>query len=222
MKPNDLRLEGLAAGAPRIGPRSIHVDITNGCNTNCVTCWDHSPHLTTPRPTAWKRQLMSAADVDALLGDVATLGGLEAVVISGMGDPFTHRGVYEVIEAVKGRGLHLTIITNLVPADPQRVIDLGVDQLLIGLHAASQEAYRAFHPSFQADEWARVHDALARFQAAGRRFKQVQVICSLNAHELVAMVEQGRATTPSGSTSSWRRSRTGPRSSGSPTTSAGP
>lgn len=184
-------LDGALEGRVLTGPRSIHIDVTNSCNTNCVTCWDHSPLLTEAQTAAWKRQTASAAQVEALLDDVLTLGGLEAIVISGMGDPFTHPEIYRIIAAVKARSLHLTIITNLIPADPDRVLALGVDQLLIGIHAASEEAYRAFHPSFRTDEWARLHAALTRFQVAGRRYKHVQVICRTNAHELVAMVELG-------------------------------
>ena len=188
MKP-DLGLLGLDAGTPLVGPRSIHIDVTNACNTNCVTCWDHSPHLDEPRSAAWKRQRVSVEQVERLLDDARSLSALEAVVISGMGGPFTHPEIYALIEAVKSRGLSLTIITNLIPADPERILALEVDQLLIGIHAASEEAYRAFHPSFRSDEWERLHAMLARFQAAGRRYKHVQVICRENAHELVGMIE---------------------------------
>jgi MoaA/NifB/PqqE/SkfB family radical SAM enzyme len=188
MKP-DLGLVGLEAGAALVGPRSIHVDVTNACNTNCVTCWDHSPHLDAPQPAAWKRQRVRVEQVQELLDDAASLGALKAVVISGMGDPFVHPQVYEILAAVKSRGLALTVITNLIPADPQRILALDVDQLLIGIHAASEEAYRAFHPSFRADEWQRLHRSLEEFRVAGRRYKHVQVICRTNAHELVGMVE---------------------------------
>lgn len=187
----DLGLVGLEAGIPLVGPRSIHIDVTNSCNANCVTCWDHSPHLDEARSAAWKRERVELSAVEALLDDAASLGALEAVVISGMGDPFVHPQVYELLGAVKARGLHLTVITNLIPADPERVLALEVDQLLIGIHGASEASYRAFHPSFQRDEWAQLHAALARFQAAGRRYKQVQVICATNAHELVEMVQLG-------------------------------
>jgi len=182
-------LAAIDAGRPERGPETIHVDVTNGCNTNCITCWDHSPLLARPRPAAWKRRRVEPADVEALLDDVLGLGGLRAVILSGMGDPFVHPDIYRLIEAVKRRGLHLTIITNLMPADPERVLALDVDQLLIGIHAASEAAYRAFHPSFRADEWSRLHAALARFAAAGRRYKHVQVICRTNAGELVEMIE---------------------------------
>lgn len=189
--PVDLGLIGLEAGLALVGPRSIHIDVTNSCNANCVTCWDHSPHLDEARSVAWKRERVELSAVEALLDDAASLGALEAVVISGMGDPFVHPQVYELLGAVKARGLHLTVITNLIPADPARVLALEVDQLLIGIHGASEASYRAFHPSFQSDEWERLHAALAQFQAAGRRYKHVHVICATNAHELVEMVELG-------------------------------
>ncbi|MBL4845471.1 MAG: radical SAM protein [Planctomycetes bacterium] len=191
MSAPQLGLIGLEAGAPLVGPSSIHIDVTNSCNTNCVTCWDHSPHLDEPRSAAWKRQRVDLARVEELLDDAGSLGALRAVVISGMGDPFVHPEIYELLEAVKSRGLHLTVITNLIPADPERILALSVDQLLIGIHAASEEAYRAFHPSFQSDEWTRLHAALTRFSEAGCNYKHVQVICGHNAHELVEMVELG-------------------------------
>jgi hypothetical protein len=47
-------LDGLAAGVPRTGPRTVHVDVTNACNAACITCWDHSPLLVEQRSVAWK------------------------------------------------------------------------------------------------------------------------------------------------------------------------
>lgn len=181
-------LAGIDAGSPVRGPETVHVDITNGCNTNCITCWDHSPLLDAPRTAAWKRRRIELDAFEALLDDIASLGGLRAIVLSGMGEPFTHPDVYGMIEAVKERGLHLTIITNLVAADPERIVALGVDQLLIGIHGASEGAYLAFHPSFRAAEWRALHASLERFRGAGRRYKHVHVVCRPNAGELVDMV----------------------------------
>lgn len=190
----DLRLQGLHEQRVLIGPESVHLDVTNGCNTNCVTCWDHSPHLRQARSAAWKRNRVEAGALIELLDDIQSLGGLKAVILSGMGEPFTHPDIHEMIAAVKARGLHLTIITNLIAADPERILELGVDQLLIGVQGASKESYQAFHPSFQTDEWERLLAMLERFAEAGRRYKQVQVICRHNAHELVEMVELAHRT----------------------------
>jgi len=183
-----LRLQSLDDGIVRLGPQTVHIDVTNGCNTDCVTCWDHSPHLAAPPSAAWKRRRADPGAVRALFDDIATLGGLEAVIVSGMGEPFTHREIYEILADLKSRRLHVTVITNLLAADVQRVIDLGVDTLLLGIHGASEASYLAFHPSWQAMHWQRLHDGLARLHAAGRRDKHVQVICRANAHELPGMI----------------------------------
>lgn len=187
-------LDSINRGEPALGPSTVHIDITNGCNTNCVTCWDHSPYLDKPRSAAWKRQRVDVGHVVDLLDDLGALGGLSSIVLSGMGEPFTHPDVYTMIEAIKARDLHLTIITNLVAADADRVLALGVDQLLIGVHGASEGAYLAFHPSFRPEEWKKLNAMLAKFRDAGRRFKQVQVVSQENAHELVDMIDFAAST----------------------------
>lgn len=185
----DLHLEGIARGVPLAGPKSLHIDLTNGCNTDCITCWDHSPLLSSPRSPGWKKQRVDRAQVEALIDDVIGLGGLDAVIVSGMGEPFTHPEVYEILAALEQRELHVTVITNLIAADPERILALDVDQLLIGIHGASKAAYQAFHPSFDGDQWERLHAMLERFR--GRRYKHVQVIAGCNAHELVEMIDLG-------------------------------
>lgn len=193
VSPAKQRLQSLDDGLVRLGPQTVHLDITNSCNTDCVTCWDHSPHLRAAPSTAWKRQRADPAALAELLDDIAGLGGLEAVIVSGMGEPFTHPAVYEILADIKRRGLHLTVITNLVAADVERVVEIGVDSLLIGVQGASEASYLAFHPSFSAMHWDRLQAALHRLRAAGRRDKHVQVICGVNAHELPAMIEQAHA-----------------------------
>ncbi|HTJ81296.1 MAG TPA: radical SAM protein [Polyangiaceae bacterium] len=182
-------LEGVATGRPVTGPETVHIDITNGCNTNCITCCDHSPHLSAPRDASWKRSRLPLDRFEALLSDLDALGGLRAIVLSGMGEPFTHPDVYAMIEAIKRRGLHLTIITNLVAADAERIARLGVDQLLIGIHGATERSYLAFHPSFRDVEWKKLHAMLGTFASRGLRFKHVQVVSRPNADEVVDMVE---------------------------------
>jgi MoaA/NifB/PqqE/SkfB family radical SAM enzyme len=185
-----LLLEGALRGTPVVGPQSIHIDVTNGCNTNCVTCWDHSPLLRIGRSSAWKRKRVDVETVRALLDDAASLGGLRAVVVSGMGEPFTHPEIDAVLSEVKLRGLHLTVITNLVAADPARILALGVDELLVGVHGASEASYLAFHPSFSAHHWDTLRRMLRELALGGLRAKHVHVICRTNAHELAAMIDQ--------------------------------
>ena len=94
-------LAGIAAGRPLVGPSNVHVDVTNGCNAACITCWDHSPLLAEGRPAAWKRRRLPLSDFRALVEDLAGLGSVRAVVLSGMGEPLTHPDIYEMIGLVK-------------------------------------------------------------------------------------------------------------------------
>lgn len=199
MGPTDRRLTALRDGVVRHGPQTVHIDITNACNTNCVTCWDHSPHLDAPRSTAWKRQRVEVDAVKALLDDVQSLDTIDAplqnIILSGMGEPFTHPDIYALIADVKRRDLHLTIITNLVAADVDRVVDLGVDALLVGVQGASEASYLAFHPNFTPWHWAKLNEQLERLaDEPSIDVKQVQVICRHNAHELSAMVQLAART----------------------------
>ncbi len=87
-------LGGIAVGRPRTGPRDVHVDVTNGCNLSCVSCWDHSPLLRDPRPAAWKRRRMSLDRFGALVDQLARLGSVRQLVISGIGEPMTHPQIH--------------------------------------------------------------------------------------------------------------------------------
>jgi|GEM_PF-530461 len=193
------RLQDMADGRVTMGPQTLHIDVTNSCNTNCVTCWDHSPHLHQARSAVWKRQRVDPAEVRALLDDVQSLdterGGLQAVIVSGMGEPFTHPDIYEILADLKRRKLHTTVITNLVAADVHRVVDLGVDALLVGVQGASEQSYLAFHPNFTPWHWQTLQTQLAVLaDSPGITHKQVQVICRHNAHELPAMVQLAHDT----------------------------
>ena len=184
-------LAGIASGRPLTGPRVVHIDVTNACNAACVTCWDHSPLLDTPRPMAWKRQFLDPQRFFALVEELAALGSVRAVVLSGMGEPFVHPHIYDFIAAVKGRGWHLTIITNLVAADLDRLVPLGVDQLLVGVQGVTPESYTAFHPGWTEAHFFKLCQSLRVLTEAGVRCRHVQVINRDLAWEVVEMVRFG-------------------------------
>jgi MoaA/NifB/PqqE/SkfB family radical SAM enzyme len=182
------RWAGLAVGKTVVGPQTVHVDLANGCNTNCTTCWDHSPLLTTPRPTAWKRKLFDLERFRALAADLAGMQSVESVILSGMGDPFVHPGIYDIIAECKRYGWHVTILTNALLADPDRVAALGVDAMLVSVNGVSPASYTAFHPNLRASDFARLEWLLTRWRQLGVAVKHVQVINRDTAAELVDMV----------------------------------
>jgi len=184
-------IAGLVAGRPVVGPRTVHIDVTNACNAACVTCWDHSPLLDTPRPLAWKRRRLSADRFHALVAELADLGSVRAVVLSGMGEPLVHPDIYDFIAAIKAQGWDLTVITNLVAADLDRLATSGVDHLLVGVQGATPETYTAFHPGWTEEHFFRLCHSLRVLGHAGVRCRHVHVINRDLALEVEAMVRFG-------------------------------
>jgi len=172
------RFRGYLEGHPRAGPETVHVDITNQCNLDCVTCWSHGKTLARPKPMSWKRQHMEAARFFRLIEELVTAGA-ERVVLSGGGEPFTHPDIERFVEAVKARGLRLTVITNGTLCDFERLRELAVDQLLLNL---------AYHPNQGPATFARLVEGAQRLRGV-TKVNLVQVINGLNAHALVEMVE---------------------------------
>lgn len=184
-------LDAIAAGAPGPGPRTVHVDVTNACNAACITCWDHSPLLATPRSPRWKKTRIDLAVFEQLVADLAELGSVKSVILSGMGDPLVHREIYEMIARVKQHGWHLTVMTNLIAADIERLERAGVDQFLVGVHGATPAAYAAFHPGWDEREFFTLCSHLRRLAATTAKVRHVQVINRDTAADFVAMVPFG-------------------------------
>lgn len=188
----DRVLDGLALGRPVAGPIQVHVDITNRCNAACITCWDHSPLLRTARSRAWKQQMLPLDSWESLVEQLDGFGSVGAVVLSGMGEPLTHPYAYRMMADVKARGWHLTVLTNLLAADLDALCAAGVDNLLVGVHGATPDAYAAFHPGWDEQDFFRMTRGLRALAAAGVRTRHVQVINRDTAPDVPAMVRFGQ------------------------------
>lgn len=181
------RLAGYLERRPRLGPETVHIDIANTCNLDCITCWNYAPGLANPKSAAWKAQRMPAAVFHRVLAEAAATGA-ERIIISGGGEPFTHPDIYDFIAAVKADGLKLTVITNGTLCDFEALAKLGVDQLLMNMSAACAETYVAYHPNQPPETFDQLLAGVASLGGAVA-VNLVQVINAINAGELAAMVE---------------------------------
>ena len=109
-----------------------------------------------------------------------------------MGELLTHPRIYDMIERVESHGWGLTMLSNLVAADIERLASLGVDNLLVGVQGASPEAYTAFHPGWTERHFFTMCRYLRRLHRAGVQVRHVQVINRDTAPEVVEMVRFGR------------------------------
>jgi len=184
-------LAGLAQGRPLVGPSQVHIDVTNRCNAACITCWDHSPLLKVARSKGWKSQRLPMEMFERLLSDLDAFGSVGAVVLSGMGEPLTHPRIYEMMAAIKQRGWHLTVLSNLLAADLGRLCEAGIDNLLVGVHGATPDAYAAFHPGWDERDFFAMCNGLKALASAGVQVRHVQVINRDTSPDVPAMVRFG-------------------------------
>ena len=185
------RIAGLLEGRPRIGPETVHFDIANGCNTRCTTCWHHSPHLLPHHvpSAAWKRQRLALEDFRRMFDDLVALGGLENIILSGMGDPTLNPDLATMVEYAHQHGVAVTIITNLLKADLPRLLDSGGPlDLLTSICGVTDAVWQRFHAHPSPHGFERLLAQLTYLKRRGFRPKHVQVINTDNVHELPDMV----------------------------------
>lgn len=185
-------LAGMRAGIPATGPLHVHLDVTNACNAACVTCWDHSPLLTEPRSAEWKRRRLPYARFEAIVEQMAAFGSVKGVVLSGMGEPLTHPDIYRMIAAIKARGWHLTLMTNLVAADADALVACVPDQILVGVQGVTPSTHAAFHPGWTEEHFFRMVSLLRRLGRCTARVRHVHVINRDTAPEVPDMVRFGK------------------------------
>lgn len=190
------RLAGLLDNVPRVGPQTVHFDIANACNTRCTTCWHHSPHLLAEHvpSAAWKRESLPLTRFREVLDDLLRLGGLEAIILSGMGDPSLNDDLYAMVERAHAEGIGVTIITNLLRLDLARLFgasrypEVPLD-LLTSICGVTGPVWQAFHAHPKPRGFDALTAQLERLAARGFRPKHVQVINAQNFDEVPAMVD---------------------------------
>jgi MoaA/NifB/PqqE/SkfB family radical SAM enzyme len=114
----------------------IYVEPTNACNLNCVTCMRN----------VWEEPVgrMDAATFDRVLAGVRALPEPPILFFGGLGEPFTHPDLLDMIREAKRQELTVEAITNGILLDERRaraLIDLGLDTLWVSIDGASPECY---------------------------------------------------------------------------------
>jgi tungsten cofactor oxidoreducase radical SAM maturase len=129
--------DGALVLIPRLSDLTkLYVEPTTVCNLSCRTCirnvWD------TPKAA------MDMEVFGSLLEQLEELPQLRRVVFSGIGEPFTHPQILDMVRQVRERDLEVTIGSNgllLDKAKSLELVELGVDRLVISLDGVKPETY---------------------------------------------------------------------------------
>jgi len=115
-------------------PRELYIEVTNRCNSLCVTCpltfspQEHEHYLTFDEFTALVDQFP----------------GLRRTVLQGIGEPLLNRDLARMIRYLKDRGVHVVFNSNAILLYPKRQLELiesGLDELRVSCDSSTPETY---------------------------------------------------------------------------------
>jgi len=116
--------------------RKLYVEPTTGCNLHCRTCIRN----------VWQdpEAQMTMDTFARIAASLDELPSLERVVFTGFGEPLTHPHILDMIQAVRERGLAVTVGSNGLLLDKRmadELVRLGVDRLVVSLDGVKPETY---------------------------------------------------------------------------------
>lgn len=116
--------------------RKLYLEPTTECNLRCRTCIRN----------VWEdpQTSMSMETFARVLQGLEDLPHLRRVVFTGFGEPLVHPHILDMIEAVRARGLDVTVGTNgllLTEEVSRALVELGVDRLVVSVDGVRPETY---------------------------------------------------------------------------------
>src|SRR5712692_6563981 len=115
-------------------PRELYIEVTNRCNSLCVTC----PLTFSPQ------EAEHYLSFEEFTGLVDQFPALRRVVLQGIGEPLMNRALGPMIRYLKDRGVYVVFNTNAILLYPKRQVELvesGLDELRVSCDSATPETY---------------------------------------------------------------------------------
>lgn len=116
--------------------KKLYIEATTHCNFDCITCIRNS----------WRDDLshMTRQTFESIKKALPELPNLECVHFGGLGEPFSHPGIFDMLRSIKEMGLKVEVITNgslLNNKVIDELIELKVDFVYVSLDAPEKEEY---------------------------------------------------------------------------------
>ncbi|HTY44450.1 MAG TPA: radical SAM protein, partial [Patescibacteria group bacterium] len=191
-----LRLLGVIAEHPFIGPQTLVLDTYHRCNTNCIHCWIHTPkRKPSPASDALKMELPLYKKI---IDDAAALL-CDEIIIQGDGEPLLDNRFMDMVSYARQQGLKTLFFTNGILLDKKKagqLIDLEVEEVFCSLPAGTAATYAKINAMQPPATFRRIARNLAYLISARNKLKKdkprlqmTHVIHKLNYDELRQMSE---------------------------------
>ena len=118
-------------------PRQVYIEVTNYCNSRCVSCPLTYDHFLADEPKhhlGWEEFLQITDQ----------LPQIERAVLHGIGEPLLNKELPRFVAHLKRRGANVTFNSNGVLLNQDRgdaLVSAGLDELRISIDATSPELY---------------------------------------------------------------------------------
>ncbi len=177
------------------GPDCVQIDLTNNCNNNCIACWCNSPLL--EDKTISLHQKGKTLDYPVVIRLIDTLSsmGTRELFFSGGGEPLMHPRALDILSYAKKKGFICHLNTNFTLADEtslRRLMELGLDHLVVSLWAGTPQTYALTHPNKNGEVFLRMKQLLRMLNETKEflpRVRVYNVICNANYKEFFQMVD---------------------------------
>lgn len=160
-------------------PIHLQLESTDACNLNCTTC---SRDVLIEKATLLDEKLWRS-----IIDEMRPTN----INVSGIGEPFLHPDIYEIISYAKARGAGVNCATNFtrVHDNHKKLVECGIDQLKVSIDATDPETFRLIRGE---DSWQEIVDNIrevnrwkkklgsttpsVRFNFALQRFNYLQCV----------------------------------------------
>ena len=127
--------ESVASDSPR-GPKKLILSPTDWCNLRCETCWRLEKEK---NPNEGSAEELSFSEMECLMCDARSLGAKE-LDLTGGGEPFSRKGIFELLALAKQLGFWVTLTTNGTLLDDTKLktlVSLGLDDITFSFDGAT-------------------------------------------------------------------------------------
>jgi radical SAM protein with 4Fe4S-binding SPASM domain len=115
-------------------PRSLYLEATNRCDSECQTCIRTFNTLEPPKDLA-------LAEVQRLVEQFPVL---ERVVLHGIGEPLLNKQIFEIVAYLKAKNITVLFNSDAISLTQKRaaqLLDSGLDEYRVSMDAATRETY---------------------------------------------------------------------------------
>ncbi len=107
---DSIRMQSIKYNALLVGPQTLSLKISGVCNYSCKFCGAHSS-ISKLRTRSLTKHFMHYENIKNIVDNAFTMG-VENIYLTGLGEPFLHPQIMDIISYIAKRGFKITIFTN--------------------------------------------------------------------------------------------------------------